>query len=282
MNRAESLPLRTSPARVLLADDQSEIRMLTADQLQRSGHHVVAVANGQEALAALQSEAFDVVLLDEDMPVMTGPEVLKTIREKPTALKPAMVVALTGYNSEPDRERLLRLGFDAVIGKPFRLDSLDALLRGTASPVSSASPERGLSTAAPTPAENLLQRVGGDEKLARQIIATFLRDTPKRVIAMQKALKEKNGVNLASLAHAVKGSVSIFDANLAREHAEELQESARANDFTGLAAIYDRLKEEIAKLEVNLRGYAGQKRSPSRGASPKTRHRRFDPKRKSP
>ncbi|MGB9467932.1 MAG: response regulator [Candidatus Acidiferrum sp.] len=281
MTQSKSLPPRKSPARVLLADDQSEIRMLTADQLQRNGHHVVAVANGQEALAALQREAFDVALLDEDMPVMTGPEVLKAIRERPTGFGPVMVVALTGYNSDLDRERLLQLGFDAVIGKPFRLDSLDALLRGTASPASSATEEKPSPAAVRTPSENLLQRVGGDEKLARQMISTFLRDTPKRVIAMQKALKQKNGVSLASLAHAVKGSVSIFDANLAREHAEKLQESARANDFTGLAAVYDRLKEEIAKLEANLRGYAGQKRSPSRGASPKTRHRRFDPKRKS-
>ena len=87
MNQAKSLPPRKSPARVLLADDQSEIRMLTADQLQRNGHHVVAVANGQEALAALQREVFDVALLDEDMPMMTGPEVLKAIREKSTTLR---------------------------------------------------------------------------------------------------------------------------------------------------------------------------------------------------
>jgi signal transduction histidine kinase/CheY-like chemotaxis protein len=281
MNQAKSLPPRKSPARVLLADDQSEIRMLTAEQLQRMGHHVVAVANGQEALDALQREAFDVALLDEDMPMMTGPEVLQAIRDKPTALGSMMVVALTGYNSDPDRERLLQLGFDAVIGKPFRLDSLDALLRGTTSPASSAWEEEASSAMLGTPSENLLQRVGGDEKLARRMIATFLRETPKRVIAMQKALKQNNGTGLASLAHAVKGSVSIFDANLAREQAEKLQESARANDFTGLAAVFDRLKEEIAKLEANLRGYAGQKRSPSRGASPKTRHRRFDPKRKS-
>ncbi len=281
MNQAKSLPPRKSPARVLLADDQSEIRMLTADQLQRNGHHVVAVANGQEALAALQREAFDVALLDEDMPVMTGPEVLKAIRERPTGFGPVMAVALTGYNSDPDRERLLQLGFDAVIGKPFRLDSLDALLRGTPSPASSATEEKPSPAALRTPSENLLHRVGGDEKLARQMIATFLRDTPKRVLAMQKALKQKNGVSLASLAHAVKGSVSIFDANLAREHAEKLQESARANNFIGLPAVYDRLKEEIAKLEANLRGYAGQKRSPSRGASPKTKNRRFNPKRKS-
>jgi signal transduction histidine kinase/CheY-like chemotaxis protein len=278
MSQTKSLPPRKFPARVLLADDQSEIRILTADQLQRNGHYVVAVANGQEALAALQRESFDVVLLDEDMPVLTGPEVLKAIRENPAGFAATIVVALTGYNSDPDRERLMQLGFDAVIGKPFRLNSLDALLRGTASPGAEDQPA---SAQLATPSENLLQRVGGDEKLARQMIATFLRDTRKRMIEMQKALNQENGASLASLAHVVKGSVSIFDANLAREHSEKLQEAARANDFSGLTAVYERLKEEIAKLEANLRGYAGQKRSPSRGASPKTRHRRFDPKRKS-
>jgi len=270
------LPAKKYPMRILLAEDQTEIRMLTTDQLERSGHHVVSVANGREALDALKHESFDVVLLDEDMPVMTGLQAMHAIRDQQKDLGPMVIVALTGYNSDPDRERLLRAGFDSVIGKPFRLDALDTLLHGA----SATEAEKKFATPpAQTPIANLVDHVGGDEKLARKMITTYLRDTPKRMSAIQKALKQKNGQSLASLAHAIKGSVSIFGADLARDCCEKLQELGRANDFREAVPLFEHLKEEIAQLEANLRGYAGQQHSPRPEASPKTKRRNSNPKR---
>jgi signal transduction histidine kinase/CheY-like chemotaxis protein len=283
---AEPKPARTGqspPAkkktsmRILLADDQEEIRLLTTHQLERSGHRVVAVRNGQEALDALKREPFDVALLDEDMPVLSGLQALRAIRKQPQDFPVRMVIAVTGYNSEPDRERLLKAGFDSVIGKPFRLDSLEALLHGsygiTAVPAKSqvARPED-------SPYQVVLERVGGDAKLARKMIVTFLRDTPQRMEGIQKALKQKNGEALASLSHALKGTVSIFGATLAHDLCMKLQDHGRANDFRGLALFHEQLKEEIANLEANLRGYAEQKRSPGPGASPETKRRSSNPK----
>src|SRR5271170_1731057 len=264
--------------RILLADDQSEIRLLTTHQLERSGHRVRAVENGQEALDALKREPFDVVLLDEDMPVMSGLQALRAIRENPKDFQAKMVIALTGYNSDPDRERLLKAGFDSVVGKPFRLDALDALLRG---PQISALASAKKDGAQPSGSsyEGVLQRVGGDEKLLRKMIATYLRDAPQRMEGMQKALKQKNGKELASLAHALKGSVSIFGATAAHDLCLKLEDHGRANDFRELALVHEQLKEEIAKLEANLRGYAEQLRSPSRGASPEMKRRSSSPKR---
>jgi signal transduction histidine kinase/CheY-like chemotaxis protein len=278
------MPARKSPIRVLLADDQDEIRALTTLQLERRGHQVIAVANGQEALGALKRERFDVVLLDEDMPVLTGVQVVRAIRASQKDFA-AVLVALTGYNSEPDQERLIQAGFDFVIGKPFRIDALDALLRGDIAEEPPCSGRTSDRPAAPrateqSPMANLLDRVGGDEKLARQMTATFLRDTPKRIAGIQKALKAKNAQALASLAHALKGSVSIFDAEAALDFSQKLQDLGRANDFSGTAELYGQLKEEIAKLEANLRGYAGQNRSRTPGASPKTKRRTSTPRRK--
>jgi len=273
------LPVMKYPMRILLADDQSEIRMLTTHQLERSGHHVVSVANGQEALDALEREPFDVVLLDEQMPVMSGLQALRAIRERQKNTEPIVVIALTGYNSKPDRERLIRAGFDSVIGKPFRLDALDALLRGAQEESLPVRENKLADAPTKTPSENLLERVGGDEKLARKMISTFLRDAPLRMAAIQKAVTQKNGQALASQAHALKGSVSIFGANLARECSEKLQDLGRASDFRGIARLSKQLKEEIAKLEANLRGYAGQKHSPRPGASPKAKRRSSNPKR---
>jgi signal transduction histidine kinase/HPt (histidine-containing phosphotransfer) domain-containing protein/ActR/RegA family two-component response regulator len=277
------MPTKKSPIRILLAEDQDEIRMLTTMQLERRGHRVAAVANGQQALEALNREPFDVALLDEDMPVMTGVQAMRAIRGSKKDFGAMLFIALTGYNSEPDQERLIQAGFDSVIGKPFRIDSLDAVLRASLedtptargkemSPVSKPRPQ--------TPVATLLDRVAGDEQLARKMIATFLGDTPKRMAGIQRALNQKNGENLASLAHALKGSVSIFGAESARIPSERLQDLGRVNDFSSTASVYKQLKEEIAELEANLRGYALQNRSRRSGVSSKTKRRRSHPKRK--
>lgn len=191
--------------RILLADDQKEIRLLTTAQLERSGHQVVAVANGLEALHALERERIDAILMDEDMPVMNGLQALRTIRERAKDYGPMVLIALTGYNTDPDRERLLRAGFDSVIGKPFHLDELDALFKDSARKGSSGEVKKTASAPAQSPIANLLERVGANEKLARTIVATFLRDSPKRMAGIQKALQRKDSETLATLAHALTG-----------------------------------------------------------------------------
>jgi HPt (histidine-containing phosphotransfer) domain-containing protein len=74
---------------------------------------------------------------------------------------------------------------------------------------------------------------------------------------IRKAIQKKNAESLAAAAHALKGSVSNFGAGGAERFAEELQARGRGNDFRRAGAVYDCLEEEIAKLEANLRGYAG-------------------------
>jgi len=268
--------------RILLADDQKEIRLLTTVQLERCGHHVVAVANGQEALEALQRESFDVILMDEEMPIMNGLQALKAIREEENDHGRMALIALTGNNTEQDRERLLRAGFDSVIGKPFRLDALDAILRSSVEAALSGAPEHGKRAAPHASFDDLAKRVGGDEELLRRMIETFLRDIPKRLSGIQKAIQQKRSEDLTFLAHALKGSVSIFAANDALQLCQDLQELGRNGNFSEASRVYESLQEAIAELEANLRAYAGQKSSPSSGVRAKTKRRNASHKRKAP
>jgi CheY-like chemotaxis protein len=238
--------------RVLLADDHEDIRKLTTYQLERSGHHVTSVSNGKEALDAAGGGSFDVILLDEEMPGLTGVEVVGAIRKNPVSPVP-IVIALTGNSSPQDRDRLLAAGFDSVLGKPFHLETLTALLSDP-----SRIPPDASTIVPPQPGglDDVLKRIGGDRKLLRQMIATFLRDTPRRLAEIRAALKKKDGIGLASSAHALKGSVSIFGPSPAHQHAEALQAAARAADLRQAARLYPPLQEEIAKLLEKLRGYA--------------------------
>ena len=269
--RRKSTPVR--PLRILLADDQEDIRTLTAHQLKRSGHKVVVAKDGAHALRTFHAASFDAALLDQEMPGMTGDQVARAIREAEHGKKMRVfLVASTGNTTADDVRRLKHAGFDEVLGKPFRLEDLNQILStaSVAKPVSESHPEPtsepGVSIA------DLVARVGGDEKLLKRMIHTFLRDTPKRLGGIAAAIRRKNPETLASLAHALKGSVSIFGAEAARKKANELQELGRSGELSGAAETLARLKEEIAKLQANLRGYANQ--TPARPKSKRDKRRR--------
>ena len=266
--------------RILLADDQQEICLLAKQQLETCGHSVVAVGNGEDALHALRQQSFDVILLDEEMPGMRGTDVLRAIRGGEKQFAHLVVIALTGYNTEPDKERLLQAGFDAVLGKPFRLDLLEATLRATAKggPSSAAQP---VSLASPNASpSDPLARVGGDEQLLRSMAQTLLRDLPPRLAKLRKSIHEKRGDTLAFEAHALKGSLSVFGAEKAAALCRALQECGKGARFADAALTFAALKEAIGELERNLRGYAGQKRAtgPEAPRPGKTKRRSPDSK----
>jgi len=267
----KSTPIR--PLRILLADDQEDIRTLTAHQLKRSGHKVVVAKDGAHALKAFHAAPFDVALLDQEMPGMRGDEVARAIRKSEQGKKKRVfLVASTGNTAAEDLRCLKQAGFDDVLGKPFRPEDLKRILSSApgAKPVSESHPQ-AVSRPDASIAE-LVVRVGGDEKLLKRMIRTFLRDTPKRLTGIATAIRRKKPEALASLAHALKGSVSIFGAESARKRANELQELGRSSELSGAADVLARLKEEIAKLQANLRGYANQ--TPARPESQRDNRRR--------
>jgi CheY-like chemotaxis protein len=241
----------------LVAEDQEEVRDLTTYLLERDGHTVVQAANGSAALDEFRRHKFDVILLDEEMPKMTGVQVLRAIREQQQNRSfRSLLIALTGNNSDQDRQRLLAEGFDAVLGKPFSIGTLNALLRSAPDLLSFGvrSPADGEQPAFPE--KTPLERVGGDEKLLRQMIRTFLRDNPKRMSAMTKSISRKDSYALASFAHTVRGSISIFTTSKTLELLNQIQIAAREKDFATAVCHYTVFKEDIANLEANLRRYA--------------------------
>jgi two-component system, sensor histidine kinase and response regulator len=250
---------------VLFADDQVDIRTVTALRLQKSGHTVSLAANGEAALQASRQQRFNVILLDEEMPLMSGVEVVQAIRKDYATEKERPVfIAITGNHTPEDIDRLLAAGFDAVIGKPFRLEVLEQRLQE----LSQASRNPEAKPATENHPANLgisremsldfLERMGGDLKLLRCVASTFLRDLPGRMSAIQTSIERKDARALVQSAHALKGSASIFGALEARRHAQSLEDFGKKGELTGAVPVFAALKEEIANLEENLRGYAQQ------------------------
>ncbi|MEW6281976.1 MAG: response regulator [Candidatus Eremiobacterota bacterium] len=120
--QAPDVGLDQLPAlRVLLAEDHSVNRTLVALLLEQAGHSVTAVENGREALEKATREAYDVILMDLEMPEMDGLEATRALRlrEREGGGPRTPVVALTAHALKGDRERCLEAGMDHYLAKPF-------------------------------------------------------------------------------------------------------------------------------------------------------------------
>jgi PAS domain S-box-containing protein len=106
---------------VLVAEDNPVNQRVTTALLERLGHRVEVVADGQQALAALERRSFDVVLMDVQMPVLDGLEATKRLRARGHHLR---VIALTAGASTEDEAQCLAAGMDGFLSKPVRLEEL--------------------------------------------------------------------------------------------------------------------------------------------------------------
>ena len=116
------------PSRVLIVEDEPDIRELVVHHLKREGYQVSAASSGEEALRQVQAAPPDLVILDLMMPAMNGLEVCRRLRQDPvTASLP--IVMLTAKGDEVDRVLGLEIGADDYIVKPFSPKELLARVR---------------------------------------------------------------------------------------------------------------------------------------------------------
>jgi two-component system sensor histidine kinase/response regulator len=265
--------------RILLAEDHPLNQKLAVRLLEKRGHKVSVVSNGQQALAALEEKVFDLVLMDVQMPKMGGLEATSAIRQKERGTgKRIPIVAMTAHVMSGDRERCLQAGMDAYVAKPIQPAELFDTIENVVPPPVKILPDKALGNpkATTTPAPNraaartregadsteacdeaaLLRRLGGDGKLAREMIAMFLTGTPRTVLKIRKAIATGNAMELQQAAHALKGSVGNFAARGAYEAASKLEMLAREGDLPAAMGAFSTVESEIGRLRVSLRAIA--------------------------
>jgi signal transduction histidine kinase/ActR/RegA family two-component response regulator len=117
------------PLRILLAEDNPVNRLLAIRVLEKRGHSVTVAGTGREALDATEERMFDVVLMDVEMPEMSGLEAATAIRRREQRTGTHIpIVAMTAHAMSGDRERCLAAGMDAYVSKPVRASELYAAL----------------------------------------------------------------------------------------------------------------------------------------------------------
>ena len=122
---AETRSFQFSPLHVLVAEDNMINQRYAVSVLENEGYSTVVVGNGREALAAMERETFDLVLMDLHMPDMDGFEATSSIRARERFLgRRIPIVAVTAHAMIGDREKCLAAGMDAYVSKPIRRSEL--------------------------------------------------------------------------------------------------------------------------------------------------------------
>jgi len=235
---------------VLLAEDNAVNQRLAASLLERRGHRVTIAPNGREALAELERRAFDVVLMDVQMPEMGGFDATAAIRKKEQAAGGHIpIIAMTAHAMKGDRERCLAGGMDEYLTKP--LDSrqlcglVESLASGTHVPPDATLVPR-----------QVLARVGGDHQLLAEISRLFVDDAPRHLQRIRAALDARDGESLRRAAHGLKGAAANFDADGVVNAARALEEMGRDAKFDDLDAVWCELTTETERLISVLREVA--------------------------
>jgi PAS domain S-box-containing protein len=280
-------PVRATPAdpavvpalrpglHVLLAEDNVVNQTVAVSVLERRGCRVAVAADGLAAVAAWEREAFDVVLMDVQMPTMDGFEATAAIRAREAGTgRRTPIVAMTAHAMKGDRERCLRAGMNDYVSKPLQEGELfrvmDEVLPGVgcapSRPGGADEPAAAAdSNGTPARAEvndvfdeaEALARVGGDRAGLQKAAELLLARAASDGAGIRAAVAARDAPAVARLSHKLKGQMGIFSARAARA-AGDLESAGRDGQGDRLDAAWAVLERERETLEKALRAWLGQ------------------------
>jgi CheY-like chemotaxis protein len=273
-----AMPETRPRLRILLAEDNAINQRVATGTLQKRGHTVVVASNGKEALAALEKEAFDLLLIDVQMPEMDGFEVTRAIREKENRVRSQFspqssvlsrpesgvrtpdsglfhlpIVAMTAHALKGDRERCLEAGMDGYVSKPLQARHLFEVIAGLVPAPTEAktdTPDQTVLTESVFDRDAVLERVEGNSELMQEIIGLFFDEIPGLLSAIHEAMVRRDAKALARAAHTLKGAMSNLSANEAFAAALRLEMLGHGGDLTNVEGAY----AELAKAIIRLKG----------------------------
>jgi two-component system, sensor histidine kinase and response regulator len=202
-----------TPLKVLLAEDNTVNQMLALALLRRRDAVVTVANNGREAVERWSEGAFDLILMDIQMPEMDGLEATRMIRSREPSGHRIPIIAFTARAMTGDREQCMAAGMDSYLSKPIRSAELMEIIEKI---VAASNPEAVGGQAAelerPFDLEKLLGIVSGDESLVVELVSLFTGEAPTYVDAICQAHAARDRQTLRNAAHTLKGSAAAITA----------------------------------------------------------------------
>jgi CheY-like chemotaxis protein len=225
------------PLRVLVVEDNAINQRLVVTFLEDAGHTPVLADGGREALAMLERESFDLILMDVQMPGMDGFQTTAAIRAREqTTGSRTPILAITAHTHHEARVRCLEAGMDGHLAKPVRYEELIAHVES----FGSAAVRTDVNAAPP---------LGRRKGLTRELAGRFVEDSLRLQAEMRDAIAQRDAATLQRAAHTLRGTAGLFLAQTILDLAQCLENLARAEDF-GPAAdeACQQLADELARI----------------------------------
>jgi len=258
---AEKKPM--SNKLILIAEDNVVNQKVAVRQLQKLGYRADAVADGREALEALERIPYDLVLMDCQMPEMDGYEATAEIRWREGRTKHTPIIAMTAHALEGDRAKCIAAGMDDYISKPVRPEELGRLLAlffaDAADHIDGGAPQSPLS-GPPVDMERFHNALGDDPEEVREIVDLYIANMTKNLQELGTAITAGNANGVELIAHNCAGTSANCGMTAVVDSLYALEAMARRKQLDGADVLAQKTGREFelvkAFLEENLQPVA--------------------------
>jgi PAS domain S-box-containing protein len=245
------------PSRLLLlVEDNPVNRKLAMMQLKKLGFTAHTANNGREALTALRSSRYDLILMDCQMPEMDGYEATGVIRTMETERgRHTPIIAMTANAMAGDRERCIAAGMDDYLSKPVGIEQLRVKIQRWLPELPAA--QHAIIEDQPAPVakspvmdDKALDKIRalqmeGEPDLLSEIIASYLGDAPVQLEAIHRAVAAGDAEGLHRSAHSMKSSSANLGATVLSSLCKELEEMGRSGDLRQAAQKCQQAQREF-------------------------------------
>ena len=257
------------PMRILLAEDGVANQQVAIGLLGKHGHDVTVAVNGEEVIDRWREGAFDVILMDVQMPVVNGIEATERIRdlEKQLDRVRTPIIAMTAHAMKGDRERCLQAGMDGYLSKPIRSDALyhQLLAINEERTMNHESDDKASASESPQSIENDIQtqpvvdwpaalaNAAGDKELFKAVRDAALQEIPSLMPQLQVAIDSSDAKTAMRLAHTIKGAARVVAGARAMTVSEIVEQAAAKEDLPLAAETMPQLRAVVDDLIAALK-----------------------------
>jgi len=255
---------------VLVADDNPTNREVLSRILERAGHTVTLVNDGERALDALETSVFDAALIDRNMPRLSGLETVQAIRLT-AGVRPRLPVAVLSADATPEAKReCLEAGADAFLAKPIEaarlLEELQTLCGVRPEPAARPTPLEVVRPLARAPAEGPvavvnadtladLEELGSSPAFMDKLIGVFVADNVTLMAKIESSLAARNVAEFRSHLHAMKGSAASMGAERLTICCKDFGRLSDAEVKLQIPTVLKTLRDELATTRESLERY---------------------------
>jgi CheY-like chemotaxis protein len=267
------------PLRVLLCDDNLINQKVATRLLGQMGYTPHIAGHGLEALAAIDSQPFDLILMDVMMPEMDGLEATREIRSRqnnqalnPNYKSPMIIVAMTASAMPGDREKCLAAGMDDYLAKPVRPEDVRTIIErwGEKAALDASGPAKDsvvetarimantdepMNDLPPVDMERLNEFTEGNPDNLTELATLYVKQTAEQIEQLQTAVKTSDAAGVRRIAHSCAGASATCGMKRIVPLLRELEAQGEAGKLTNAAELFTQVATEFDLIRTTLAPY---------------------------